>query len=138
MVWSGAFCLDDFGDFWQYPPHRGVSKLKTRVLIFLKLIIKFLYMNVRPLGDKVVVKPLSKEEVTASGIIIPDTVDKERPEQGEVVAVGPGKFEHGALVPMNLKVGDKIVFKKYGPDEIEVDDEEVLVISESDILAVLE
>jgi chaperonin GroES len=98
-----------------------------------------MHMNVRPLGDRVIVKPLSKEEVTASGIIIPDTVDKERPEQGEVLAVGPGRrMENGERATMDLKVGDKIVFKKYSPDEIEIDKEELLVISESDVMAVLE
>jgi len=96
-------------------------------------------MNVRPLSDRVIVKPLSKEQSTASGIIIPDTVDKERPEQGEVIAVGPGRrMDNGSRAGMDLKVGDKIVFKKYSPDEIKVGDEEVLVISESDVMAVLE
>ncbi len=96
-------------------------------------------MNVRPLGDRVVVKPLTKEEVTQSGIIIPDTVDKERPEQGEVVAVGPGRLmDSGSRAPMDVKLGDKVVFKKYAPDEVELGDETLLVISESDIMAVLE
>lgn len=97
------------------------------------------FMNVRPLSDRVIVKPLSREQATASGIIIPDTADKERPEQGEVVAVGPGRMkDDGSRAPMDLKVGDKVVFKKYAPDEIKVGDEEVLVIAESDIMAVLE
>jgi len=96
-------------------------------------------MKVRPLGDRVVVKPLTKEEVTVSGIIIPDTVDKERPEQGEVIAIGPGRLlDNGQRATMDLTVGDKIVFKKYAPDEIEVGDEKVLVVSESDVMAVLE
>ncbi|MCR4279076.1 MAG: co-chaperone GroES [bacterium] len=96
-------------------------------------------MNVRPLSDRVIIKPLSKEQSTASGIIIPDTVDKERPEQGKVIAVGPGRrMENGTRAEMDLKVGDTVVFKKYSPDEIKVGDEEVLVVSESDIMAVLE
>lgn len=95
-------------------------------------------MNLRPLGDRLVVKPLSEEEVTKGGIILPDTVEKERPEQGEVVAAGTGRImENGNLAPMTVKVGDKVVFKKYSPDEVKVDGEEYLIISESDILAVV-
>jgi len=95
-------------------------------------------MNLKPLSDRLVVKPLSKEEVTASGIILPDTVEKERPEQGEVIAAGPGRLlENGSVAPMHVKVGDKVVFKKYSPDEVKVDKEEYLVISESDVLAVV-
>lgn len=96
-------------------------------------------MKLRPLADRVVVKPLSKDEVTKSGIIIPDTIDKERPERGEVIATGPGKLlDDGKIAPIGVKVGDKIVFKKYSPDEVKIDDVEYLVISESDIMAVLE
>ena len=96
-------------------------------------------MNLRPLGDHVIVKPSKPEEVTKSGIVLPDTADKEKPEQGEVMAVGPGKrLDNGQIAPMNVKVGDKVVFKKYSPDEVKIDDEEVLVLSESDIIAVIE
>lgn len=96
-------------------------------------------MNLRPLNDRLIVKALPKEEVTKSGIIIPDTVDKERPEQGEVIAVGPGKLkDNGERVPMSIKVGEKVMFKKYAPDEIKIDNEEYLVLSEYDILAVVE
>jgi chaperonin GroES len=95
--------------------------------------------TLRPLGDRLVVKALTKEEKTASGIILPDTADKERPEQGEVIATGPGRLlDNGSVAPMTVKVGDKVVFKKYSPDEVKVDDEEVLVISESDVLAIIE
>ena len=95
--------------------------------------------TLRPLGDKIIVKPAAKEEMTKAGIIIPDTVDKERPEQGEVISVGPGRvLENGNLSPMNVKVGDKVVFKKYAPDEVKLDDEEYLVLSESDVMAVIE
>ncbi|MFZ6015720.1 MAG: co-chaperone GroES [Patescibacteria group bacterium] len=96
-------------------------------------------MNLRPLNDRLIVKALPKEEVTKSGIIIPDTVDKERPEQGEVIAVGPGKLkDDGTRAEMSVKAGDKIMFKKYAPDEIKIDNEEYLVLSEYDILAVVE
>ncbi len=96
-------------------------------------------MKIKPLGDHVIVKPITEDEVTKAGIVLPDTVDKDRPEKGEVVAVGEGKLlNNGEKAPMSVKVGDKVVFKKYSPDEIKVDDEEYLVISESDILAILE
>ena len=96
-------------------------------------------MKLRPLNDRVVVKPLSEDEVTKFGIILPDTVEKERPEKGEVLAVGPGRLlDNGTRAPLGVKVGDKVVFKKYSPDEIKVDGKEVLMISESDIMAVIE
>jgi chaperonin GroES len=95
-------------------------------------------MNIKPLHTNVVIKPKTSEEVTKSGIVLPDTVDKERPEQGEVVAIGDGKLlENGQRAPMSVKVGDTVMFKKYSPDEIKVDGEEFLVISEGDILAIL-
>lgn len=95
-------------------------------------------MNLKPLGDHLIVKPFAKEDVTASGIILPDTIEKDRPEQGEVIAVGPGRsLENGSLAPMNVKVGDKVVFKKYSPDEVKIEDEKFLVISESDVLALI-
>lgn len=96
-------------------------------------------MQLRPLHDRLVVKASSKEEVTASGIILPDTVDKERPEQGEVIAVGPGRLmDNGQRAAMSVKVGDKVVFKKYSPDEIKIEEKEYLVLSESDVMAVIE
>lgn len=96
-------------------------------------------MKLRPLSDRIVVKALTAEEVTKFGIILPETIEKERPEKGEVIAVGPGRISNdGKIVPMSLKVGDKVVFKKYSPDEIKVDDQEYLVISESDVMAVIE
>jgi chaperonin GroES len=96
-------------------------------------------MNIKPLGDRVIVKPLNAEEVTASGIVLPDTVDKEKPEQGEVLAVGPGKrLDNGDISPMSISVGDKVVFRKYSPDEIKLNGEEVLVISESDIVGIIQ
>jgi len=95
--------------------------------------------NVVPLGDRVLVKPTTIEDkTTASGIIIPETIDKEKPEQGEVVAVGGGRVtDDGKTLPMSVKVGDNVIFSKYGPDEVKIDGEEYFVISESSILAVI-
>jgi len=94
--------------------------------------------QIEPLHDKVIVKPLSSEEVTASGIVIPDTVDQEKPMEGEVIAVGPGKFdEDGKRMPMSVKVGDKVLFTKYAPDEVEIDGEEFLVVDEDKILGIV-
>jgi len=90
---------------------------------------------IKPLADRVVVKPLEREETTKGGIVIPDTA-KERPQEGEVVAVGPGKYEDGKRVPMEVKVGDRVLFAKYGGTEIKIDGEEYLVLRESDILAI--
>ena len=93
----------------------------------------------KPLNDHVIVKPLSKEEKTSAGIILPETVSKEKPEKGEVIAVGPGKLsDNGNRLPMSVKVGDKIIFTKYSPNEIKVDSQEYLVLSESDILAIID
>lgn len=92
-----------------------------------------------PLGDRVLLK-ISEDKngsKTASGIYIPDTVDKEKPEQGKVVAVGEGKYEDGKLIPLSVKVGDIVVFSKYGYDEIKIDEEEFLIIKEDNILAII-
>ena len=94
------------------------------------------------MGDRVLIEPLLKSELegkTASGIVIPDTAEKERPEQGRVVAVGEGRrTEQGALVPPTVKKGQRVVFTKYGPAEIKVDGKEYLIAKEEDILAVIE
>jgi len=96
-------------------------------------------MKLKPLGDHVIVKPIIEDEVTKAGIVLPDTVDKEKPEKGEVVAVGAGKIlENGQHAVMSVEVGDKVMFKKYSPDEVKVDGVEYLIISEGDILAILE
>jgi len=96
-------------------------------------------MNIKPLGDKIVLKPVSEEEKTKSGIILPDTIEKEKPEQGEVIAVGPGKLlENGSRAIMELKIGDKVLFKKYSPDEFEIGDEKFLIVSQEDILGIIE
>ncbi|MEK7511995.1 MAG: co-chaperone GroES [Patescibacteria group bacterium] len=92
----------------------------------------------RPLSDHVLVKAVAKEERTATGIILPDS-SKEKPEKGEVIAIGQGKLnDNGVRQPMSLKVGDKILFTKYSPNEVKVDDQEYLILSESDVLAVIE
>lgn len=96
--------------------------------------------KVLPLGDRVLVLPVREEGIkTKSGLIIPETVSKERPEKGKVVAVGEGKFlDNGEVRPVSVKKGDIILFSKYGPDELKIDGEEYLIISESNILAVIE
>ncbi|MDO8667688.1 MAG: co-chaperone GroES [bacterium] len=96
-------------------------------------------MKLKPLGDHVIVKPITENEVTKSGIVLPDTIDKEKPEKGQVVAVGEGKLlDNGQSAKMSVKVGDKVMFKKYSPDEVKIDGVEYLIISESDILGILE
>ena len=94
-------------------------------------------LSIQPVGDRVVVKPSSNEEVSASGIIIPDTVKKEKAERGIVVAVGPGRFEKGQLVPMNVKKGDEVIFEQTYRDPIEIDGDEYYIFSESSILAII-
>ena len=93
--------------------------------------------KLQPLADRLVVKPSQKEEKTKGGIYLPDTA-KEKPQEGEVVAVGPGKLtEEGKRIPMDLKVGDKVIYSKYGGSEIKIDDVEMIILRESDILAVI-
>lgn len=91
-------------------------------------------MKIKPLADRVLIEPISIEDKTASGIILPDTADKEKSEQGKVVAIGPGKPGK----PMNVKKGDIVLFAKYGPSEIKIDDKEYLIARQEDILAILE
>ena len=96
-------------------------------------------MTLKPLGNHIVVQSMKKEAVTASGIIIPDTAEKERPEQGTVIAIGPGKMlENGSRQPIDVKVGEKIVFKKYSPDEVKLGDETFLIVSADDVMAIVE
>ena len=95
-------------------------------------------VSIKPLEDRVVVRPLEAEQVTASCLIIPDTA-KEKPQEGEVVAVGEGRFDDkGARIPMDVKVGDKVVFSKYGGTELKYGSEEYLVLSQRDVLAIIE
>lgn len=96
-------------------------------------------MKMRPLGDRVVVKPLEEEERTKGGIVLPDTA-KEKPQHGEVVAVGPGAWDEEGEKrrPMDVKVGDRVLYGKYSGAEIKEDDEDYLILRESDILAIVE
>lgn len=95
-------------------------------------------LSIQPLHDRVVVKPTDgNETVSASGIIIPDTASKEKPAKGKVVAVGPGKTEDGKLVPLQVKVGQTVLFSKYGYDEVKVDGQEYYILSESQILGII-
>ncbi|WP_418791672.1 co-chaperone GroES [Phosphitispora sp. TUW77] len=95
-------------------------------------------MKVKPLADRILVKPLAAEEKTASGIVLPDTA-KEKPQQGEVLAVGTGKLlENGQKVDLEVKVGDKVIYSKYAGNEIKIDGEECMIMSERDILAIVE
>lgn len=93
-------------------------------------------VKVAPLADRVVIKPMEEAEQMRGGLYIPDTA-KEKPQQGEIVAVGPGKFEEGKRVPMEVKVGDKVLYGKYSGTEVTVDGDQVLILRESDILAVV-
>ena len=91
--------------------------------------------KLKPLADRVVVKPIEREKVSKGGIVLPDTV-KEKPQEGEVVAVGPGRLsEDGKRIAMEVKVGDRVIYAKYGGTEIKIDDEELVILRESDILA---
>jgi chaperonin GroES len=93
-------------------------------------------ISLQPLEDRVVVKPGEAEERTASGLVIPDTA-KEKPQQGEVVAVGPGRFEDGQRIPFDVKVGDTVVYSKYGGTEVTLEGEDYLILSARDLLAVV-
>jgi chaperonin GroES len=94
--------------------------------------------KLRPLGDRVVVKPTPREEMTKSGIVLPDTA-KEKPQEGQVLAVGPGRMlEDGKREPMDVKEGDRVLYAKYAGTEFKVDGEELLIISQKDILAIVE
>ncbi|HEU6450089.1 MAG TPA: co-chaperone GroES [Gemmatimonadaceae bacterium] len=93
-------------------------------------------VKVTPLADRVVVKPLEETEQMRGGLYIPDTA-KEKPQQGEIVAVGPGRFEKDKRVPMDVKVGDKVLYGKYSGTEVTLDGDQYLILKESDILAVV-
>lgn len=95
-------------------------------------------IGLRPLGDRVVVRPLAREEVTKSGIVLPDTA-KEKPQQGEVLAVGPGRvLDNGERLTMELKNGDRVLFAKYSGTEFKHEEDELLILRESDVLAIVE
>lgn len=92
---------------------------------------------VKPLADRVVIRAVDREEKTQSGILLPDTA-KEKPQEGEIVAVGPGRFEDGKRVELEVKVGDRVIYSKYAGTEVKVGDQELLILRESDILAIVE
>jgi chaperonin GroES len=93
-------------------------------------------VSLQPLEDRIVVKPSEGEEMTASGLVIPDTA-KEKPQEGEVIAVGPGRFEDGSRVPLDVKVGDKVIYSKYGGTEVKLAGDELLILSARDVLAIV-
>ncbi|GIW58884.1 MAG: 10 kDa chaperonin [Candidatus Dojkabacteria bacterium] len=96
-------------------------------------------VGIKPIGGYILVKPQAEEEKTASGLIIQTSGKGERPQRGEVIALGTGRLdENGKVIPFNVKVGDMVMFKKYSPEEVEIDGEEYLIMQESDILAILE
>ena len=95
-------------------------------------------MKLKPLGDRVLVEPIEREEITASGIYVPETA-KERPQEGMVVAVGPGrKDDDGKLISMDVKKGDRVLYAKYGGTEVKLEDKKYLILKETDILAILD
>jgi chaperonin GroES len=96
-------------------------------------------MQIKPLADHILIEPIKEEEKTRGGIFLPETASKEKSEEGKVIAVGPGKkTDEGRIIPVSVKPGDKVLFSKYGPSEIKVDDKEYLIAREDDILAIIE
>ena len=96
-------------------------------------------LNIKPIGNNLVVKPIVEDKTTKSGIVIPDTVSKETPQKGEVVALGTGKvLKNGNKVPFVVKIGDKVLFKKYSPTEVKIDGLDYLIMSEGDVLGIME
>ena len=96
-------------------------------------------MTIKPLSDHVLLEPLKEEQKTKTGILLPDTAEQERSEQGTVIAVGPGKkAKDGKITPLDVKVGDLVLFTKYGPSEVKLDGKEYLIAKTEDILAILE
>jgi chaperonin GroES len=93
-------------------------------------------VSLQPLEDRIVVKPSEGEEMTASGLVIPDTA-KEKPQEGEVIAVGPGRFEDGNRVPLDVKVGDTVIYSKYGGTEVKIGGDDYLILSARDVLAIV-
>ena len=95
-------------------------------------------MKLKPLGDRLVVEPKERESTTASGLVLPETA-KEKPQEGEVIAVGPGRHDDdGKRIKMDVEVGDIVLYAKYGGTEVKIDDKKVLILKESDVLAILE
>jgi chaperonin GroES len=98
---------------------------------------KEVFAVIKPLGDRVVIEALEKDEKTASGIVLPETA-KEKPQEGKVIAVGSGRYEDGQRIPLEVKEGDRVIFSKYAGTEVKQDDKEYLIMRESDILAIVE
>ena len=94
--------------------------------------------QLKPMRGKVLIKPIKEEKVTSSGIVLPDTAEKDELEQGEVIAVGSPKQDSGKDIPMEVKVGDKVILKKYGPDKVKVSGEEFLIADEDDLVGVIQ
>jgi len=95
-------------------------------------------MNIKPLSDHILIEAMKQEEKTKTGILLPDTAEKEKSEQGKVIAVGPGrKTSDGKIIPLEVKEGDIVLFTKYGPNEVKINDKEYLIAREEDILAIL-
>ncbi len=96
-------------------------------------------MKIKPLADHILIEPIEEGEKTKSGILLPESAEKEKPQEGKVIAVGPGrKTSSGKIIPPDVKVGDRVIFTKYGPTEIEIDDKKYLIAKEEDILAIIE
>lgn len=96
-------------------------------------------MKIKPLSDHILIEPIREEEKTKTGILLPETAEKERPEQGRVVAVGPGKKnKKGEYLSLDIKPGQRVLFTKYGPNEIKINDKEYLIAKEEDILGIIE
>ena len=131
--------MGDFSIIAQHCAEKSAYLVKTKDEDLMKKRTNKTNINIKPLGDRILVKPDEVEdEKSPGGIIIPDTARKEKPERGEVIAIGPGKRgDDNELIPVDVKVGDTVVFSKYGYDEIKIDDEEYYIISESNILAII-
>jgi len=95
-------------------------------------------MNIKPLHDHVLIEPMEAKTKTETGIFLPEIADKERPEQGKVIAVGPGKKKDGKIIEMSVKIGDVVLFTKYGPQEVKIGDKNYLITKEEDILGIIE
>jgi chaperonin GroES len=105
----------------------------------ISILVSVIHMKIKPLSDHILIEPVREEEKTKAGILLPETAEKEKPEQGRVIAVGPGrKTNAGKVIPLGVKPGDKVLFTKYGPNEIKVDNKEYLIAKEEDILAIIE
>ncbi len=115
-------------------PHKNKQ---PRIPILEREVVVNMAINLKPLSDRVVIKPSPKEEVTKSGLVIPDTA-KEKPQEGTILAIGPGRIdEDGKRLPMDVKVGDKVLYAKYAGTEVKIEGEEHLILKENDILAIV-